>query len=88
MSTVHAEHSQTLRKQNAAVQHLNASREEIILLSHLIEASLVVESRNPLRKAIAEHWDLSRAVLITFALLLSATLGWLIPQIADGIGIF
>lgn len=83
MSTFHTEHSQALPYQNNALQRLTASREEISLLSHLIQTPPVVERRNSLRKAILRHWDLFRVVLITLALLMSAAFGWLIPRIFD-----
>ena len=83
MSTFNTEQSQALPYQNNALQRLTASREEISLLSDMILASPVVESRNPLHKAMFKHWDFVRVMLITLALLMSATLGWLIPRIID-----
>ncbi len=83
MSTFHTEHSQAWPYQNNALQRLTASREEISLLSHMISASPVVACSAPLHKAILRHWDLVRVILITLALLMSATLGWLIPRIID-----
>ncbi len=87
MSTIPAEHQEPTRSQNVALQRLAASREEIILLSHLLQASLVVERNNPFRRAVIAHPHLVRNVMITIVILLSATIGVLAPQISQALWI-
>jgi hypothetical protein len=82
MSTIPAEHQQPTRSQNIALQRLAASREEIILLSHLLQASLVVERNNPLRQAMIAHPHLVRNVTIMIVILLSVVIGVLAPEIS------
>jgi hypothetical protein len=88
MSTPHTERYQPPRSQNVALQRLAASREELILLSHLLQASLVVERNNPLRRAVIAHPHLVRNVTIMIVILLSVTIGLLAPQIAHALGIY
>jgi hypothetical protein len=82
MSTIPAEHQKPTRSQNVALQRLAASREEIILLSHLLQASLVVERNNPLRQAMIAHPHLVRNVTIMIVILLSVLIGVLAPDIS------
>jgi hypothetical protein len=82
MSTIPAEHQKPTRSQNVALQRLAASREEIILLSHLLQASLVVERNNPLRQAMIAHPHLVRNVTIMIVILLSVLIGVLAPDVS------
>ena len=88
MSTIPAENQQPPRSQHAALQRLTASREEIILLSHLLQASLVVERNNPLRRVVAAHPHLVRNVTIMIVILLSVVIGVLAPQISQALRIY
>ena len=88
MSTIPVEHDQSARSQNVARQRLAASREEIILLSHLLQASLVVERNNPLRRVIIAHPHLVRNVTIMIVILLSIVIGLLAPQISQALRIY
>ena len=88
MATIRTEHYQPARNQNVAVQRLEAGRKEILLLSHLLQASLVVERSNPLRRAITAHRNFVRNATITIVILLSVTIGLLAPQIARMLGIY
>ena len=86
MSTVSAKHHQPSHSQNAALQRLVATREEVILLSHLLQASLVVERDNPLRRAITAHPDLVRNMMVVLVIVLSVAVGLAAPSIADALG--
>jgi hypothetical protein len=86
MSSVHTEHYQPLRPQDVALQRLDAGRKEIILLSHLIQASLVVERSNPLRQAVVTHRTLVRNVTATIVILLSLAAGLMIPYLSEMLG--
>ncbi len=88
MSTIPVEHQEPARNQNVALQRLAAGRDEIILLSHLLQASLVVERNNPLRQAVIAHRHLVRNAMIAIVVLLSATIGVLAPQIPHLLGIY
>ncbi len=88
MSTIPVEHQQTTRNQNVALQRVAATREEIILLSHLLQASLVVERNNPLRRVVTAHPHLVRNVTIMIVILVSAAIGALAPQISHVLGIY
>jgi hypothetical protein len=88
MSIIPAEHQQPARSQNIALQRLAASREEIILLSHLLQASLVVERNNPLRQAMIAHPHLVRNLTITIVILLSAAIGVLAPEISRTLRVY
>ena len=81
MSTTHAESYQNANTQNAALQRLAAGREELILLSHLLQAALVVERRNPIRQAITTHWEYARAGIVVTTLLASLAAGLIIPHL-------
>ena len=82
MSTVHTEPYQSKRRQDIALQRLTASREEIILLTHLLQASLVNERSNPFRRAAIAHPHLVRNVTIMIVVMLSAAIGLLAPEIS------
>ena len=87
MSTIHTEPYQSTRRQDTALQHLTASREEIILLTHLLQASLVNERSNPLRRAVVAHPQLVRNVTIMIVILLSVAAGMVAPQLAQALGL-
>jgi hypothetical protein len=87
LSTIHTEPYQSTRRQDTALQHLTASREEIILLTHLLQASLVNERSNPLRRAVIAHPQLVRNVTIMIVILVSVVLGLLVPAITRALGI-
>ena len=87
MSTIHTEPYQSTRRQDTALQHLTASREEIILLTHLLQASLVNERSNPLRRAVIAHPQLVRIVTIMIIILVGVALGLLVPEITRALGI-
>jgi hypothetical protein len=87
MSTASAEHHQPTHSQNTALQRLAATREDVILLSHLLQASLVVERSNPLRRVVATHPDLARSVMIVLVIVLSIAIGLVAPSIANALGI-
>ena len=82
MSTVHTEPYESKRRQDIALQRLTASREEIILLTHLLQASLVNERSNPLRRVVIAHPQLVRNVTIMIVILLSVAIGLLAPEIS------
>ena len=82
MSTVHPEPYQSTRRQDMALQRLTASREEIILLRHLLQASLANERSNPLRRAVIAHPQLVRHETIMIVILLSVAIGLLAPEIS------
>jgi hypothetical protein len=86
MPNIRAEHYQPPNSQNVALQRLDAGRQEIMLLTHLLQASLVVERSNPLRRAVIAHRNLVRNVTIMLVILLSVTIGLLSPQIARLLG--
>ncbi|HSD85136.1 MAG TPA: hypothetical protein VLG46_14810 [Anaerolineae bacterium] len=88
MPNIRAEPYQPLNSQDITRQRLAAGRQEIRLLTHLLQASLVVERSNPLRRAITAHRNFVRNVTITIVLLLSVTIGLLAPQIARLLGIY
>jgi hypothetical protein len=88
MPNIRAEHYQPPSSQDIARQRLAASRQDIILFAHLLQASLVVERSNPLRDAISAHPYLVRNVTIMLVILLSVTIGLLAPQISQALGIF
>ena len=87
MSTVPADHPKPTHSQNTALQRLVATREEVILLSHLLQAAWVVERDNPVRHAIMVHWSLVRSILIVLVIVLSVALGLLAPSIVHALGI-
>ncbi len=87
MSTVPVEHHKPARSQNVALQHLAASREEVILLSHLLQAAWVVEQDNPVRRALMTHWSLVRTILVMLIIVLSVAIGLLAPSISHALGL-
>jgi hypothetical protein len=86
MSTFLVEHHEPAHNQNVTAQRLAASREEVILLSHLLQAAWVVEQDNPVRRAITLHWDLVRTVLVILVIMLSIAVGLLAPSISHALG--
>ncbi len=86
MSTIPVEHQQPTHSQNPALQRLAASRQDLILLSHLLQASLVVERDNPLRRVIAAHPDLVRNTVVAIVILLSVAIGILMPYLSYTLG--
>ena len=85
MSTIPTENHLPSRSQNVTVQRLVASREEVILLSHLIQASLV-ERNNPIRQTITAHRSLVRGVLVALVIVLSVAFGLLAPAVSHALG--
>ena len=53
MPNIRAEHYQPSSTQDIAQQRLAASRQDLRLYAHLLQASFVVEHENPLRQALA-----------------------------------
>ena len=86
MSTDSVEHHKPARGQNVALQHLAAGREEVILLSHLLQAAWVVERDSPVRRAVSAHWSLMRIILVMLVIVLSIAIGLLAPSISHAIG--
>ena len=85
MSNIHTEYYQPKSSKEITLQRLAAGRQEIILLTHLLQASLVVERNNPLRQAMIAHPHLVRNVMITIVIMLSVVLGVLAPEISRSI---
>jgi hypothetical protein len=88
MSNVRAEQYQLQSSQDIARQRLAAGRQEIMLYTHLLQASLVVERDNPLRQAVMMHPQLVRNVTIMIVILLSAVIGVLAPEISRALWIY
>jgi hypothetical protein len=88
MSNVRAEQYQHQSGQDIAQQRLAAGRQEIMLYTHLLQASLVVERSNPLRQAVITHPQLVRNVTIMIVILLSAVIGVLAPEISRALWIY
>ena len=86
MATISTENHQPSRRQNFPMQRLAATREEVILLSHLLQAAWVVERDNPVRRAVIAHWSLVRIAFVTLVIGLSVALGLMAPQILHAIG--
>jgi hypothetical protein len=82
MSNIPTEYYQPKSSKEIALQRLAAGRQEIMLLTHLLQASLVVERKNPLRQAMIAHPHLVRNVTIAIVILLSIALGVLAPEIS------
>ncbi len=82
MSNIRTEYYQPKSSKDIALQRLAASRQEIMLLTHLLQASLVVERNNPLRQAMIAHPHLVRNVTIMLVILLSVVIGTLAPEIS------
>jgi hypothetical protein len=88
MSNTLVEQYQTESNQDLARQRLAASRQDIRLYTHLLQASLMVERDNPLRRALNEHQQLVRNTAITIVILLSVIAGVLVPQIGQGLRLY
>ena len=88
MSNVRAEEYQYQSSQDIARQRLAAGRQEIMLYTHLLQASLVVDRINPLRQAVIMHPQLVRNVTIMIVILLSAVIGVLAPEISRALWIY
>ncbi len=86
MATISTKHHQPSRRQNFPLQRLAATREEVILLSHLLQAAWEVERDSPVRRAIVSHWNLVRTVFVMLVIGLSIILGSMAPQILQAIG--
>ena len=86
MATIPTEHRQPSSRQNFPRQRLSATREEVILLSHLLQAAWEVERDSPVRRAIVSHWNLVRTVFVMLVIGLSIVLGSMAPQILQAIG--
>ena len=82
MSTVPTEHQEPTRSKDIALQRLADRRQEIRLYTHLLQASLVVQSDNPLRRAMIAHPYLVRSVMVVIVILLSVVMGLLAPEIS------
>ena len=88
MSNVRVEHYQPQSSQDIARQRLAVSRREIMLYTHLLQASLVVERSDPLRQAVITHPQLVRNVMVTIVILLSVIAGILAPQLSQALGLY
>ena len=83
MSTIRTEPVQPQSSQDLARLRLAASRQDFLLYTHLLQASLTVERDNPLRRALSEHPRLARNVAVTLVILLSVMAGLVAPQIVQ-----
>ena len=88
MSNIRAEQYQPKSSQDIALERLAAGRQEIMLYTHLLQASLVVERENPLRQAVMAHPSLVRNGTIMFVLVLSAVIGLLAPEVSRALWIY
>ena len=86
MTSVPAERYKPSRSQSYPLQRLAATREEVVLLSHLLQAAWEVERDSPVRRAITAHQNLVRVVTVMLVVLLSIALGLLAPQISHSLG--
>jgi hypothetical protein len=86
MSTVSVEHQTPAPSQNASLQRLTATREEVVLLSHLLQAAWVVEQDHPVRRAIRLHRSLVQTILVILVIVLSVAFGLLSPSISHALG--
>jgi len=87
MSSLLVEHDEPAHSQSVTAQRLAASREEVILLSHLLQAAWVVERDNRVRRAITRHWSLVRNLFVVLVIVLSLAIGLLAPTISRALGI-
>lgn len=87
MSNIRVEQYQPQSSQDIARQRLVASRQELRLYTHLLQASFVVERDNPLRRIVAEHRQLIRNLMVAIVISSSIIVGALAPQIARLLGI-
>jgi len=88
MSDIRTEYYQPQSSQDIARQRLAAGRQEIMLYTHLLQASLVVERSDPLRQAVITHPQLVRNVMVTIVILLSVIAGILAPQLSQALGLY
>jgi hypothetical protein len=88
MSNIQVEKYQPQSSQDIARQRLATGRQELRLYAHLLQASLVVERDNPLRRALHAHPQLVRNVTVTIVIALSVAAGALAPQIARALGMY
>jgi hypothetical protein len=88
MSNIRAEQYPPQNSQDIARQRLAARRQEILLYTHLLQASLMVEHDNPLRRALNEHQHLVRNMAVTIVILLSVVAGVLAPQIVQALQLY
>lgn len=88
MTTIQTESYPAQNSQDLARQRLAASRQDILLYTHLLQASLAVEHDNPLRRAMSQHPRLARGMAVILVILLSAVGGLLAPQIVDALHLF
>lgn len=88
MSNVHAGQYQQQSSQDIARQRLAAGRQEIMLYTHLLQASLVVERSDPLRQVMMMHPQLVRNMTIMIVILLSAVIGVLAPEISRALWLY
>jgi hypothetical protein len=82
MSNIRVEQYQPSNNQEIARQRLAVGKQDLLLYTHLLQASLVVERDNPLRQALTAHPQLARNTAVVIVLLLSVIVGALAPQIA------
>jgi hypothetical protein len=88
MTTAQTESYPVQTSQDLAQQRLAASRQDVLLYAHLLQASLVVERENPLRNIMSEHPYLVRTTAATLVIMLSTIGGLLAPQIAEALHLF
>ena len=88
MSNIHAEQYPTQSNQELARQRLAASRQDVLLYTHLLQASLVVERNNPLRQAVSTHPRLARGVTAVIVILLSIAAGILAPVLVQALNLY
>jgi hypothetical protein len=88
MSNTLVEQYQAERSQDVARQRLAASRQDMLLYTHLLQASFTVERDNVLRRALNEHQRLVRNVAVALVILLSMVAGVLAPQIAQALQLY
>ncbi len=88
MSNIPTEYYQPKSGKEIALRRLAAGRQEIMLYTHLLQASLVVEGNNPLRRAMIAHPHLVRNVTIGIVILLSLVIGVLAPEISRSMRLY
>ena len=86
MATIPTKPYRPTRSHSLALQRLVATREEVILLSHLLQAAWEVERDSPVRRAVTTHWELVRNGMVIMVILLSIALGVLAPYISHALG--
>jgi hypothetical protein len=88
MTTVQTESYQAQTSQDLAHQRLAASRQDMLLYAHLLQASLVVEHDHALRRAISRHPRTARSVAVILVVVLSIIGGLLVPQLVEALRLF